>query len=134
MNLNNSVLIEKNNALNSLGFVNSTKPPEILFKKDSTTVYLYLTKQKNNNFDGILGFSTGEENQGLTLNGYLNLELNNNLNYGEQFLLNYKADGNDQQKLRVKLTLPYLFKSPFGIETELNIFRRDSTFLTSNQF
>jgi len=134
INLNNSVLIEKNNALNSLGFVNSTKPPEILFKKDSTTVYLYLTKQKNNNFDGILGFSTGEENQGLTLNGYLNLELNNNLNYGEQFLLNYKADGNDQQKLRVKLTLPYLFKSPFGIETELNIFRRDSTFLTSNQF
>ena len=45
MNLNNSVLTEKNNALNSLGFVNSKKPPEILFKKDSTTVYLYLTKQ-----------------------------------------------------------------------------------------
>jgi hypothetical protein len=133
MDLNNSALIRKNNELNSLRFVTATKPPEILFKKDSTTVYLYLRKVKNNNFDGILGFSSGEENQGLTFNGFINLELNNNLNYGEQFLLNYKADGNDQQNFRVKLSIPYLFKTPFGIETELKIFKRDSTFLTSNQ-
>ena len=81
MTLDNSVLIGKNNELNSLGFVTTTKPPEILFKEDSTSVYFYLKKLKNNNFDGILGFSSGEENKGLTFNGYINLELNNNLNY-----------------------------------------------------
>ena len=134
MTLENSVLIKKNNELNSLDFVTTTKPPEILFKEDSTTVYFYLKKLKNNNFDGILGFSSGEENQGLTLNGYINLELNNNLNYGEQFSLNYKSDGNEQQNFRVRLSVPYLFKTPLGIETELKIFKRDSTFLTSNQF
>ena len=134
MTLDNSVLIRKNNELNSLGFVTTTKPPEILFKEDSTTVYFYLKKLKNNNFDGILGFSSGEENQGLTLNGYINLELNNNLNYGEQFSLNYKSDGNEQQNFRVRLSVPYLFKTSLGIETELKIFKRDSTFLTSNQF
>ena len=134
MTLENSVLIRKNNELNSLDFVTTTKPPEILFKEDSTTVYFYLKKLKNNNFDGILGFSSGEEKQGLTLNGYINLELNNNLNYGEQFSLNYKSDGNEQQNFRVRLSVPYLFKTPLGIETELKIFKRDSTFLTSNQF
>ena len=134
MTLENSVLIRKNNELNSLDFVTTTKPPEILFKEDSTTVYFYLKKLKNNNFDGILGFSSGEENQGLTLNGYINLKLNNNLNYGEQFSLNYKSDGNEQQNFRVRLSVPYLFKTPLGIETELKIFKRDSTFLTSNQF
>ena len=134
MTLENSVLIRKNNELNSLDFVTTTKPPEILFKEDSTTVYFYLKKLKNNNFDGILGFSSGEEKQGLTLNGYVNLELNNNLNYGEQFSLNYKSDGNEQQNFRVRLSVPYLFKTPLGIETELKIFKRDSTFLTSNQF
>ena len=134
MTLDNSLLIRQNNELNSLGFVSTTKPPEILFKEDSTTVYFYLKKLKNNNFDGILGFSSGEENQGLTLNGYINLELNNNLNYGEQFSLNYKSDGNEQQNFRVRLSVPYLFKTPLGIETELKIFKRDSTFLTSNQF
>ena len=134
MTLDNSVLIRQNNELNSLGFVSTTKPPEILFKEDSTAVYFYLKKLKNNNFDGILGFSSGEENQGLTLNGYINLELNNNLNYGEQFSLNYKSDGNEQQNFRVRLSVPYLFKTSLGIETELKIFKRDSTFLTSNQF
>ena len=130
---NKSKLIEKNNILNTLGFVSVTKPPEILFKKDSTIVYLYLKKEKNNLFDGILGFATDENSQKLIFNGYLNLELNNNLNFGEQFLLNYKADGNDQQKFRARLTLPYLFKTPFGIITELKIFKRDSTFSTSDQ-
>ncbi len=128
-----SKLIEKSNILNSLGFASVTKPPEVLFKKDTTIVYLYLKKEKNNVFDGILGFASDEENQKLIFNGYLNLELNNNLNFGEQFLLNYKADGNDQQNFRAKLTLPYLFKTPFGITTELKIFKRDSTFSTSDQ-
>ena len=80
-----------------------------------------------------MGFATDENSQKLIFNGYLNLELNNNLNFGEQFLLNYKADGNDQQKFRARLTLPYLFKTPFGIITELKIFKRDSTFSTSDQ-
>jgi hypothetical protein len=126
-------IIDQSNALNSLGFVTNLKAPEILFKKDSTTVYLYLKKQKNNLFDGILGFSSNEDNSKLVFNGYLNLELNNNLNYGEQFLLNYKADGNDQQNFRVKIKMPYLLKSPFGVELELKIFKRDSTFTTTDQ-
>ena len=130
---NKSKLIEKSNILNSLGFVSVTKPPEILFKKDSTIVYLYLKKEKNNLFDGILGFATDEDSQKLIFNGYLNLELNNNLNFGEEFLLNYKADGNDQQNFKAKLTVPYLFKTPFGLITELKIFKRDSTFSTSDQ-
>ena len=130
---NKSKLIEKSNILNSLGFVSVTKPPEILFKKDSTIVYLYLKKEKNNLFDGILGFANDEDSQKLIFNGYLNLELNNNLNFGEQFLLNYKADGKDQQNFRARLTLPYLFNTPFGLITELKIFKRDSTFSTSDQ-
>ena len=69
----------------------------------------------------------------MVLNGYLNLELNNNLNFGEQFLLNYKADGNDQQNFRVKVTLPYLLKSPFGVGLELKIFKRDTSFSTTDQ-
>ena len=130
---NKEKIITQSEALNTLGFANNIKPPEALFKKDSTTVYFYLEKQKNNLFDGILGFSTDEETQRLVLNGYINLELNNNLNYGEQFTLNYKADGDDQQSFRVKVTLPYLLKSPFGLGLELNIFKRDSTFVTTEQ-
>lgn len=130
---NQKKLVEQSENLNSLGFVSAIKPPEALFRKDSTTVYFYLEKQNNNLFDGILGFATDEETQKLTFNGYLNLELNNNLNYGEQLLLNYKADGKEQVNFRVKATLPYLLKTPFGLSGELKIFKRDSTFITTEQ-
>lgn len=126
-------LLKQNDNLNNLGFASSTKPPEALFRKDSTTVYFYLEKQNNNLFDGILGFATDEKTQKLNFNGFLNLELNNNLNYGEQLLINYKADGEEQVSFRTKLTLPYLFQSPFGLSGELKIFKRDSTFITSEQ-
>lgn len=126
-------LLKQNDNLNNLGFAASTKPPEALFRKDSTTVYFYLEKQNNNLFDGILGFATDEKTQKLNFNGFLNLELNNNLNYGEQLLINYKADGEEQVSFRTKLTLPYLFQSPFGLSGELKIFKRDSTFITSEQ-
>lgn len=130
---NKEKLVTQNENLNSLGFVSAIKPPEALFRKDSTTVYFYLEKQNNNTFDGILGFATDEETQKLKFNGYLNLELKNNLNYGEQLLLNYKADGEEQLNFRVKATLPYLFQTPFGVSGELKIFKRDSSFVTSEQ-
>ena len=130
---NQKKLVAQSENLNSLGFVSAIKPPEALFRKDSTTVYFYLEKQNNNLFDGILGFATDEETQKLVFNGYLNLELNNNLNYGEQLLLNYKADGKEQVNFRAKVTLPYLLKTPFGLSGELKIFKRDSTFITTEQ-
>ena len=126
-------VIAQNELLNNLGFVKTVKPPEALFRKDSTSVYFYLEKRNNNLFDGILGFATNEDSQKLEFNGYLNLELNNNLNYGEQLLINYKADGREQQNFRVRTTLPYLFKTPFGITAELKIFKQDSTFSTTDQ-
>ncbi len=130
---NQKKLVNQSETLNELGFVSTLKPPEALFRKDTTVVYLYLKKENNNQFDGILGFATHEKTQKVAFNGYLNLELNNNLNYGEQLLLNYKADGDEQVNFRVKATLPYLFRTPFGISGELRIFKRDSSFITTEQ-
>ena len=69
----------------------------------------------------------------MELNGYLNLNLVNNLNFGESFRLNYRSDENDLKTFEAQLTLPYLFKTPIGSELELNIFKKDSTFTTAEQ-
>jgi len=130
---NQKELIEQNERLNNLSFISSKKDPEVLFTKDSTTVYFYLERKVNNRFDGFLGFATNEETNSLQLDGYVDLILTNNLNYGETLLLNYKSDGEDQTQLNIKATLPYLFKSPLGIETQLKLFRKDSTFSESSQ-
>ncbi|RMB62805.1 hypothetical protein EAX61_04290 [Dokdonia sinensis] len=129
---NRQKLLEKQEAINNLPFVTVKKDLEIQFTKDSTNVYLYLNKQRNNSFDGFLGFSTDETNN-LILDGYLDLVLRNNLNYGESLILNYKSDGNDQSQLKVSADLPYLFGSPLGVNAELYLFRKDTTFSETTQ-
>lgn len=123
----------KTNALNSLSFADEIKPPEVLFTKDSTALYLYLKKSKSNTFDGFLGFGTNEETNTLEFDGYLNLNLINNLNFGEAFSLLYKSDENSQKTFKADITIPYLLNSPIGVDLFLKIFKKDSSFTTINQ-
>ncbi|WP_052158371.1 ShlB/FhaC/HecB family hemolysin secretion/activation protein [Lacinutrix jangbogonensis] len=123
----------KLNAIKNIRFAKQTKAPEVLFTKDSTTLYIYLEKSKSNTFDGFLGFSTNEETNKIDFNGYINLELNNNLNYGESFNLIYKSDESEQKNFEINLNMPYLFSSPIGTEISLKIIKRDSSFTSINQ-
>ncbi|AEH00268.1 POTRA domain-containing protein [Lacinutrix sp. 5H-3-7-4] len=123
----------KVNSLNNLRFANQIKPPEVLFTKDSTQLYLYIEKANSNTFDGYLGFSTNENTNKLEFNGYLDLQLNNNFNYGESLKFLYKADELEQKTFNANINLPYILGSPIGTELELNIFKQDSSFNTVNQ-
>jgi outer membrane protein assembly factor BamA len=125
---------EKVELLEDLRFASQIKDPEVLFTQDSTTLYLYLEKTRTNNFDGFLGFGTNENTNKIEFDGYLDLRLINNLNFGETLNLFYKSDEIDQQTFRVDADLPYLFGSPVGLQVGLNIFRKDSTFLNANQY
>ena len=128
----NQKTVEKiNDDFNKFSFVNQVKYPEILFTQDSTIIYVYLEKRKSNNFDGFLGFSNNEDKK-VTLNGYLDLKLDNILGSGEELSVYWKSDGNNQKSFKGSLEIPYLFKSPVGIKTQLNIFRQDSTFQNTN--
>lgn len=125
---------DKAEQLHYLKFANQIKSPEVLFHKDSTILYMYVEKAKSNAFDGFIGFGTNEDTNKLQFDGYINLSLTNNLNYGESFSLLYKSDENDQKTFQTNLSLPYLFSSPLGIDLQLYIFKRDSSFTTVNQF
>ncbi|WP_188652736.1 hypothetical protein [Yeosuana aromativorans] len=128
-----STLQRKTEQLNNLRFANQIKAPEVLFTKDSTTLYIYVEKTKSNTFDGFLGFGTNEQTNKIDFNGYLNLNLVNNLNYGEAFGLQYKSTQNQQNRFEAHVMLPYLFKTPIGVDCQLHIFKQDSTFTTVDQ-
>ncbi|UCE92930.1 MAG: hypothetical protein JSV73_08890, partial [Flavobacteriaceae bacterium] len=99
-------------AVNNLAFAQEIKPPEILFTKDSTIVYLYLKKKKSNQFDGIIGFASKEEGDGIFFNGYLDLSVNNIFNSGETIALFWKSNGNERQRFFLQANLPFLFNLP----------------------
>ncbi|SEP96523.1 BamA/TamA family outer membrane protein [Flavobacterium urocaniciphilum] len=129
---NQDIVKKINNDFNSLPFVKQKKYPEILLTTDSTQVYIYLEKRKNNSFDGFLGFGNNEETKKLQFNGYLDLSLFNNLNSGERFNLYWKNDGNKQSTFNVNLDLAYIFKSPLALKTNLKIFKQDTIFQNSS--
>lgn len=124
---NQETLARVHKDFNDLRFVNQLRYPEILFKKDTTKVYVYLEKARPNTFDGFVGFAN-DENSDIVFTGYVDVLLNNVLNTGEKFNLYWKSDGNEQTTFNVGLELPYVFQTPIGLKGELRIFKQDSTF------
>jgi hemolysin activation/secretion protein len=126
----NQESLEKiNKDFNTIRFVKQLKYPEILFSTDSTKVYVFIEKKKNNFFDGFLGFSNSDSK--VIFNGYVDLNLNNILNSGDTFSVKWKSDGKQQTNFNLGVELPYVFKSPIGLKLQLNIFKQDSTFQNS---
>ena len=114
--------------INNLSFAEEVKPPEILFTNDSTIIYLYLKKKKSNQFDGIIGFASKENDDGLEFNGYLDLSINNIFNSGETIALFWKNNGNNRQRFYLETALPYIFNSPLTPKVNFELYRQDSTF------
>ncbi len=116
-----------NQRLTSHPFVLLEKPPQTLFTRDSTQVYLFLKKKKSNTFDGILGFGNNESDK-FSLNGSAHVDFKNLLNGFEKISIFWQRNPDRGQTFDLQTDIPYLLKSNIGINTHINVFRQDSTF------
>lgn len=116
---------------NSLKFVKEIKKPEVLFKKDSTFLYIYLKKVEFSSFEGIINFASRENGDGLLLNGNIDLRLNNILDYGEEFELFWNRVAEEKSEFKFSTKTPYLFKSSISAYLGFRVYRQDSTFLNT---
>lgn len=115
-------------AINNLSFAEELKPPEVLFTNDSTIIYLYLNKKRSNEFDGIIGFASKEDDNGIEFNGYLDLSINNIFNSGETISLFWKNNGQNRQRFYLETALPFIFNLPLSPKINFELYRQDSTF------
>ncbi|MDR1877373.1 MAG: BamA/TamA family outer membrane protein [Flavobacteriaceae bacterium] len=122
-----SKLKEISNKLTGSLFIAEEKSPQVLFTPDSTTIFLYLKKRKSSSFNGIMGFGNDESGK-FKLNGQVQLSLGNVFNSFETIDLNWLATPDESQNFEIQVNVPYLFKSKFGTETGLNIYKQDSTY------
>lgn len=111
-------------------FIKTTKQPEVLFTENNTALYLYVERQNVSQFDGLIGFTNDDDGK-VQFNGYADLQLMNILNKGEQLKLYWKNDGNQQTQFNLSGEIPYLFNTPFGIKTSLELFKQDSTMMNT---
>ena len=116
----------------SLDFIKEKRAPEVLFKKDSTHLYLFIEKSETSSFDGIINFASKENEEGLLLNGNLDLKLNNILNTGEKFELFWNRVAQEKSEFNITSDIPYLFNTPVTLAMGFNLYRQDSTFLNTS--
>ena len=109
-------------------FARNFRDPEILFTKDSTSLYIYLEKIRRNSFDGFLSFDSDENSGKINVQGYTKITLNNTFNAGETINFDYKAQKNQDRSLNSNIILPYFMGSPLNLEYTLNLIQKDTTF------
>lgn len=66
------------------------------------------------------------------ITGEGNLNLKNALGAGETIGLNFQALQVQSQRLNILYQHPYIFNSPFGLDFNFDMFRKDSSFLNVN--
>lgn len=120
-------LIQINQSLQNHPFVLLDKPPQTLFTKDSTQVFLFLQKKKSNTFDGVIGFGNDKADK-FSFNGSMNVNFRNMFNGFETVNIFWQRNADKGQTFDLKTDIPYLFKSNIGMNVNVNIYRQDSTF------
>ncbi|QOW11975.1 hypothetical protein Q73A0000_10770 [Kaistella flava (ex Peng et al. 2021)] len=126
-NYQENTLAKLNQSLQNHPFLLLDKPPQTLFTKDSTNIYLFTQKKKSNSFDGVIGFGN-DKTEKFTFNGSLNLNFRNMFNGFETVNVFWQRNPDKGQTFDLQTDIPYLFKSNIGGNFKVNIFRQDSTY------
>ncbi len=117
--------------LGELPYLQMIRPPEVAFIDEKAKIILYLDKQRASQFDGIIGIAPNETTSGgLLLTGDVKLKLLNALNRGELIDFNWRKLEAQSQDLNIHLNYPFLFSTPFGFDYKLQLFKKDTSYLT----
>ena len=63
----------------------------------------------------------------------MDIRLNNTLNYGELININYKSTNDSDRFLKTNIIAPYIFNTPIGLELNLELTKKDSTYTKDKQ-
>ena len=114
--------------IDNLEFLKLAEAPAVSFRNKKAIIKLELKSKASNAFDGIIGFTTQNENK-LQLTGNAMIDLKNTLHTGENLFLKWSALGEKSQSLTIKSNFPYILQTPFGIDTQFELYKQDSSYL-----
>lgn len=127
-----SALNDITSRIDQIQFLDEIKRHELLFTEEGVEVFLYLESNPVSLVNGIVGIQPDPVTEKNIVTGDIRLKLQNVLNRGELFSVNWRSLQPTTQDLDIKLTYPFLFNTPFGIDTKFDLYKQDSSFLTTN--
>lgn len=115
--------------IKQLSFIHEIKSHELLFTKNGVELFLYLESNPVSSINGAVGLQPNPATDRIGLAGELNLKLLNVLKRGESINLNWRSIQEQTQSLNGKVNYPFILKSPFGIDGQFQLYKRDTSFL-----
>ncbi|RFC54108.1 BamA/TamA family outer membrane protein [Brumimicrobium aurantiacum] len=129
---NAELLKNISNKIEQIQFIKEIRPYEILFTQKGAQLYLYLESVPVSLINGVVGIQPDPVTEKTVVTGDIRLKLLNILKRGEELDINWKSLQPQTQELDLSFSYPFLFNTPFGIETNFDLYKLDSTFLSTN--
>lgn len=130
---NKEKLQQVSKRLLDLPYLSEQQPSELLMLGNGAILDLYLAPKRSSQINfliGVLPAATASDK--LRLTGDVNLNLKNTLGRGETILFNWQQLQQKSPRLNMGFQQPYIFNSPFGIDGQFQIFKKDSAFVQLN--
>lgn len=128
-----SVVLKIKKKLNALPFLNNFKDPLIIFKGNKATPCLFLETRTASKFDILFGLlpsvNPSTRQQQFNFTGNVNIDLLNSFGRGERLYANWQQFQQGRSELRLGFSYPYLFNIPLEINSNFELYRRDSTYI-----
>ncbi len=119
--------------LQKLPFVQITDNPKVFFVDDEVRIIVSIKHRNTDQIDGIVGFAPNANSEaGLLVTGEVNIDLKNLFKRGIGYDVHWKSFAARSQQLQMNAQLPYLLKSPIGIDGNFDYVKFDTNFFTLN--
>lgn len=121
--------------LMELPYLKEIKAWDVSMAGTGSVLNLYIDPKKSSQVDVLVGFLPATNTAGRTklqLTGEANINLKNALGAGETIGVNWQQIQVKSPRLHLLYEHPYIFNSPFGINFNFDMLKKDSSFLNLN--
>lgn len=118
-----------------LPYIQEQQPWDLTMLGTGSVVNLYLKPRKSSQINALVGFLPSSDpllGNKILVTGEATVNLRNALGNGETIGLNWQQLQAGSPRLNLAFQQPYLFHSPFGINTSFDLFKQDSSYINVN--
>ena len=112
-----------------LKFAKNHQKNQLEINQEKAYLYAFLSKRNANRFNLLLGISQGNDDEKFQFTGNADLLLFNSFGLADELKIDWKKLKNESQNLDMRLAFPYIGLSNFGLNAQLKMFKKDSSYL-----
>ncbi len=118
-----------------LPYVQEQQPWSLTMLAEGSVINLYLKPKRSSQVDALVGFLPSNNpalGNKVVVTGEATVNLQNTLGSGETMRLDWQQLQAGSPRLDVAYQQPFIFNSPFGLNTSFDLYKQDSTYININ--